>query len=736
MNTNVKETSALKLYGQVFWRRRYEFLITFLSFLTLVGLHTLKQPKVYESSLLLLIGKQQKPQVVNQEQQTTESKSSDEGLDTEVQVLRTLPLVSKATEALNDRYNLEPKSVADDLKIQQLGKAGVISVTYRDTNPERVVDVLSQLGRVYVNFSLTNRRSQYTNAIQFIETRLPSAQQSLAERSQQLANFRKRNNLINPNDVGSTITKSLAELNNQERTTVADLQQGVALYNTLWQRLELPPDQALVAASLNQDPTYLSLLKDYQEAEKQYSLERLRFTEAAPQSIALKEKRDRLNQLVADQAQQVLGKRSQSDVPRLNTLQIEQVSKLLDAQNNLKIQQARLAALQSARGELEREFKVVPDLQQKYDALLRQFQVESENVTRLLSKLEEFRILEAQESPTWQVIQPPSSPDKPVLPDWRLNLLVGSVLGLMLGGLVVYLREQLDKRLYSVESVNELLHLRTLSVVPQTDEMLLHLNEFPSEDSPEQLSANSALRLQWLYFQAAIQHLLFTLRSLGATESLKAIGLTSSTPSEGKSTVIRHLGICAAELGCRVLLIDGDLRQPTLHLGFKASNTQGLSSVIRDDLPWQEVIQETNRSGLHLLTAGPTPLNPVVLLDSQKMKQLMAQLHYHYDLILMDLPPVLGFTDPLAAANYLDALVLLVGLNRATRETISTSLETLSYAHRQPIGVVCNFAKVSDLSQSAYSRSESVPGNLRRQFTQNQFVRRLMDHLSQRNGRL
>jgi capsular exopolysaccharide synthesis family protein len=739
MNISEKDTSALKLYGQAFWRRRFEFLATVFLFLSALTIYTLKQPKVYESSLLLLIGKQQKPQVVNQERMDNVDKGDSGELDTEVQVLRTLPLVSKATTVLKPQYyNLEPRAVVDELTVQQLGKAGIISVAYRDSDPKRLLDVLSQLGKTYVDFSLTNRRSQFTNAIQFIEKKLPPAQKSLAARSKQLATFRKRNNLINPNEVGSTLTKALAELGEQERATVADVRKGQALYKTLQQRIGfLPPNRALALASLNQDPNYLALLKDYQEAEKQRSLEQLRFREKAPQSQLLQGKRNKIDQLLARQVRRILGDRTQAaQVPRLNELQITQVGQFLDAQNNLNIQQARLRALQGARFGLEKKFKLVPDLQQEYDALFRQVQVESDNVTRLLSKLEEFRILEAQESPTWQIIQPPVAPEKPISPDLRLNLMVGSVLALMLGAFVVYLREQLDKRLRSADSVSEMLHLRTLSIIPETDKMLLHLNSFPSEDISEQLSFNSSLRLQWLYFQASLQNLLFTLRSMGATESLKAIGITSSTPREGKSTIVRHLGLCAAELGCRVLLIDGDLRKPELHLGFKVSNTQGLSTIIRDNLPWQEVIQETTHPGLHLLTAGPMPSNPVVVLDSPKMKQLMTQLRYHYDLILMDLPPVFGFTDSLAAANQLDGLVLLVGLNQATRETLKVSLEPLSYAHKQPIGVVCNTAKVSDVAYSAYPRYEAPLGNFRHQFTQNQFVRRLMGNSPQRNDNL
>jgi uncharacterized protein involved in exopolysaccharide biosynthesis len=516
-------------------------------------------------------------------------------VDTEIQVLRTLPIVSKATDALRTHYtDIDAKSIADNLSIKQLGKSGIVSVSYRDMDPDRLVKTLSQLGDTYVDFSLTNRRSQVTTAITFIQNRLPSAQQDLKERSQQLASFRKQNNLVDPKQVGESLSKALDDLAQQEYTTIATLRQGQALYSTLEERLDLlTPNRALALASLSEDSVYLSLLKDYQEAEKNYRLGLVRYTDEAPSTRALKNKRDELKLLLSKQVEQILGKQAYSTgTQRLNALQITQVSQLLEAENALKVQQARLSALQTIRKNLEQNFKLVPGLQREYDTLSLNVQVASENVTRLLTKLEEFRILEAQESAIWKLVQSPYPPGKPISPNLKLNMLTGLVLGLMLGGLLVYVFEQLDERLHNPELVNQLLQLRTLGVIPKTDETLLNMNKFSLHNSAEFINA-PAFRPHLSYFQSAIQHLFFTLRSLGLTESLKAMGVTSSTSGEGKSTIVKHLGICAAELGCRVLLIDGDLRQPELHSRFQVPNEQGLSNIIADDLSWQEAVQET-----------------------------------------------------------------------------------------------------------------------------------------------
>jgi len=739
MSTDLEETSALKLYLQIFWRRRWDFLTTVALVMTAMVVYTLTQTKIYESSLLLLVrSEDQTPKVVSDDDRDRNRSKEGTGpaeLDTEVQVLSTLPLVSHAIDSLHQQYpELEAKSVVKKLKIKQLGKSGIISVAYRDSQPERLLKVLSQLGATYIDFSLTSRKSQVTNAIEFIQRTLPEAQHNLALRSEQMEIFRKKYHIVDPSSLGTSMTQALSNINEQQRNVTASLHQSQALYRNLQQRSGLLlPLQAIAAASLSQDPIYLDLLKQYQEAENKYTLGRLQFKDISPPLQDLKAKRDELNQLLQKRMRQVLGKNiSSGDNKRLSELQVTQVSQLLEAENNLKVQQAYLVALQMNHNLLEKNFQQVPELQRQYDNLSRQVEVTSKSVDRLLTKLEELRIVEAQESAPWQVIQPPYPVGKPVSPNIPLNLILGSVLALLSGASVAYLREQLDSRLKSIRSVREMLPIPILAAVPKIDKLLLRHKTFPSDDNLALYSTESGRRSQWLYFREAFQNLLFNLRFTNADEPMKAVGFTSSTSGEGKSTIVWYLGVSAAQRGYRVLVIDGDLRQPDLHLALEVPNEQGLSNILATGTSWQDVVQNTAQLGLQVLTAGPIPPNPVALLDSIRMSQLMSQLHNHYDLVFMDLPPVVGLTDSLVAATHLDGLVLLVGLNLATRENLKASLESLSHARSRLIGAICNMAEVSEMPNSPYLREEKPktlanPGN--------RLIQRLTARLLQGNSR-
>lgn len=708
----MQDTSALKLYLQVFWHRRWAFLAVSTSVMGAMVLYTLTQTNVYESSLLLLIsGREKAPQVVV-ENLRNETVSPDT-LDNEVQVLQTFPVLSQAVKKLQKNYpDLDTVSLADNLSVKQLGKSGIVSVVYQDTDPDRLLAVLKQLGQTYMDFGLASRKSRVTDAIRFIERTLPEARRTLALKTSALEQFRRKNNLIDPTLFGTSLAKSIADVGEQERSTLVKIQESQALYQNLLRRSGMRPDKALAVASLSQDPIYADLLRQYQEAENQYSLEQLRLRSNAPQVQALRAKLDLRKQILKNQVQQILGKNANTG-PRLNALQIAQVGQLLEAQNSLAVERARVSALQDTRRRLEKDFKLVPTLQRLSEELERQVKVATESVDRLSSKLGEFRIIEAQESAPWKIIQPPYTTNKPVSPNVPLNLLLGSILALLAGGIAVYLREQFDSRVYSVRHVRELLGLPIIASLPRLSQALLNQLDAPHRTLPD--PDNTDLNAEATAFSEAIQYLNFNLRWISdQLGNLVVLGFTSPSAHEGKSTTIRQLSYSAQKRGLRVLLIDADLRRPTVHRALGLSNQVGLSTLLTNDLSWKRVLQ---RSGaLHVLTAGPRPDQVVAVLDSPKLNKLMLEFRSEYDLVLVDLPPVVGTTDPLLVAPHLDGLVLVVSATQSTSKDLSVCQEALSRVQTNLLGVVCTMVEPEDMPYSAYYQdSQPQPTSIRRQ---------------------
>lgn len=173
-------------------------------------------------------------------------------------------------------------------------------------------------------------------------------------------------------------------------------------------------------------------------------------------------------------------------------------------------------------------------------------------------------------------------------------------------------------------------------------------------------------------------------------KELETLLVTSSTPSEGKSTVSANTSIVFAQNGKRVLLVDADLRKPSVHYTFGLSNQVGLTDVLAKKSTIQQAVNTTEIDNLHVLTCGPLPPNPAELLGSKSMETFMETVKAQYDLIVFDTPPVLSVTDGLVLANKCDGVVVVVRSGMTEKENIVKTKEALLLSKANIFGVVLN----------------------------------------------
>ena len=175
-----------------------------------------------------------------------------------------------------------------------------------------------------------------------------------------------------------------------------------------------------------------------------------------------------------------------------------------------------------------------------------------------------------------------------------------------------------------------------------------------------------------------------------AGNSLKTIAITSCTPDEGKSTTAANLAIVLTQTGKRVLLMDCDMRNPTVHKNFKLSNKVGLSSCISLGTELAEAVQETEIENLDALTSGVIPPNPSELLGSERMQAILARAQEEYDYVLLDTPPVLPVTDTLVLGSLVDGLILVLDSGEIKVEMARDVKNQLMHAGANILGVVLN----------------------------------------------
>ena len=174
---------------------------------------------------------------------------------------------------------------------------------------------------------------------------------------------------------------------------------------------------------------------------------------------------------------------------------------------------------------------------------------------------------------------------------------------------------------------------------------------------------------------------------------IKTLALTSASMSEGKSTVTDNLAVVWAQNGQRVLLVDADLRRPTIHQTFEIDNHRGLTSVLTSrtkTVDLNEIVQPSGIDNLSLLPSGPTPPNPAELLSSQRMKDFLKAVRERYDMVIVDVPPILEVTDTQVIAHNLDAVVLVVKQGQTQKMGAKRAVELLKIAHANLLGYVMN----------------------------------------------
>lgn len=177
-------------------------------------------------------------------------------------------------------------------------------------------------------------------------------------------------------------------------------------------------------------------------------------------------------------------------------------------------------------------------------------------------------------------------------------------------------------------------------------------------------------------------------------EDIQAIMITSAGPGAGKSTTAANLAVVFAQQEKQVLLVDTDLRKPTVHYTFNLTNTFGLTSVLSKQMQLIEAVDESEIENLGILTSGPIPPNPAELLGSKAMDQFIVEARQHFDVIIFDTPPMLAVTDAQVLGNKCDGSILVVYSGKSVMEEVIKAKDLLTSTKSKLLGVVLNHKKL------------------------------------------
>ena len=291
-------------------------------------------------------------------------------------------------------------------------------------------------------------------------------------------------------------------------------------------------------------------------------------------------------------------------------------------------------------------------------------------------------------------------PKAPIGPPRVRNIMIAFILSLVAGIGLAFLLHFLDDTVKSVDDIDRYIHLPALALIPASkgDRARLKGMAMPGASDSTALAMVNDVRSP---IAESYRHLRTSLLLSSAGQPPKTILVTSSQPSEGKTTTAINTAFMLAQTGAEVLIIDCDLRRPRLHAQFEVSNAKGLTTLLSGERDLESSLQSYQKgANLKILTSGPVPPNPAELLGSEEMRKLLAKLSERFAHIIIDSPPAISFTDASILSTMVDGVVLVVHASRSSRAVVRRAKQQLLDVGAHIFGIVLNNVRLE--SQDYY----------------------------------
>ena len=608
-------------------------------------------------------------------------------LDTEIAILKSSTLAMATIESLHldknkdflppgSDYTFDLNKIRDrhaligifegGLAAERYGHTNILDLSYTARNPQLAADICNTLISNYVEHNFSQNYAATQQVSDWLQKQLGDLRKRLEASQEHMLTVQKDIGLIGIDQTQSIVLSRLVDISHD--VTSAESQRLVAEAKLITMQTA-PPD---VLATLSGDPVLMSLKERLTTLQSDYANLNVKYGDKNPRLLEIRGEMAEVNQAMKRE-QGIVIARAQEEVNAAKQNQDALQRRLDQEKSSAYMGNSKAVEYSLARREYESNRSLYDGLQQR---------------------LQEAGIIAGLHSTNIRKIDPADAPDFPSSPRKSVNLTLGLLCGLGIGLLLSLMVEALDTNIKTIYDIEERLGLPMLGVVPQVDNKLLSPETFVRD-------ATSPLPGAWSRLAEAYRSLRTTILLSRAGTPPQVILISSAKPSEGKTSITTLESIVFALNGARVLLIDSDLRRPSVHLRFRIANKVGLTSVLTGKALLEEAIVPVNAlPSLHLLPAGPIAPMPAELLGSLQMQRLVEGLRSSYDFILIDTPPVLTVTDAAVLVSVSDGVVLVLRYGQATRNVVARASEILLRSGAHLLGVVLNAV---DLQSSDYA---------------------------------
>ncbi len=644
---------------------------------------------VYEATATIDIDRSVPPGILGQEALQSAINDADQFMATQVKLIQS----DSVLRPVDRQFNLRKREAGEkdsgplrtaeaegapvvlkQLKVTRPPNTYLLLVKYRSLDRQEAADVANATVRSYLEHTYRIRYQAAADLSQFMERQLEELRAKMERSSAALAHFERDLNVINPEERTNIVSARLLQLNTEYTSAQAERMKRETAFNSVKlgtlaaaQISSQGGDLEKLTEALNESRRrFVDAQTHYGDNHPEYRKALAQVTEA---ERAIEETRGSIAQRVEIEYHQA----------------VERESMLRTAVSETKAEFDRLNA-----GSFE------------YQTVKREAETDKKLYEELVRKIKEAGINASFQNSSIRIADLARPPLKPVFPDMPLNLTLAFLFSTLLAIGAAVVNDVLDNTVRDPEQVRRTMKIAVVGSLPVIKNWRGQLRPVSSQGNGMGLApVNGSAERDPSPFDEAIRTVRNSILLTAFDRRLRSLLLTSASPSEGKSTVAVHLAMTHAGQRRRTLLIDGDLRRPSIHKFFDIPNNLGLSKVLVNDLPWREaLVQPKPGLDLYVLPAGPSSPRAADQIGSV-LPQLLEEAALEFDLVILDAPPLLGFPEPLEMAAAVDGVIVVTRAGQTNRTAVASVVATLADLRASVVGLVLNEVR-KDMSHSYY----------------------------------
>lgn len=692
----------LREYWNILIRRKATVIAVLAVALAIALLATFLSPRIFRAEALIQIDREEGKVLEYQNLAVQESIDAKDFYQTQYELLRSRRLAKRVVDQLGLRFTggsgkpdahtpsffsktistikgwvrsvgagaekaLEPDVEASflaGLRITPVKQSRLVRVGYDRPDPKEAAAIANAVAENFIRMNLDRRYESLVYARTFLEEQTQQVRANLEDSERRLAAYARERGIINFDDRLQILMQKLRAMSAQLIQAESERISAEAVYQ------EMQEEGAAGTASVIDSPVIQRLKGRKSDLDIEYREQSKVYKPGYPRMRQLREKIAELDQEIVEESAMIAR----------------------SVRTDFETKVRKEAKIRMRIGEIKEEILALQDRSTDYQTFKREVDTNRELYDGLLQRMKEVGVAVGIGTNNISVVDAARVPRSPYTPNLKKNLAIALAFGLFAGVLLAFLSEVMDDTVKSSEQIEKSTGVPVLGISP--------LVSVPNRDDGIRTIASLAYREPRSSLAEAFRSIRTSLVLATPEGAPRVLHFTSAGPNEGKTSAAVSTAITFAQTGSKVLLIDADLRNPSLHEVFSLANARGLTNYLTHDAEPAQIALPTPVTGLFAITSGPLPPDPVELLVGGRMHDLIGLARKKFDYVIIDGPPVVGLADALVLADLAGASLFVVEGAKTRTGVLESSIKRLRAVNARVIG--CLLTKVGHADSRYY----------------------------------